>query len=145
MSRRIIAVAYVLVVASVANAQDFEIETAMYRGDPDEKPKPLSSTRTQTKSGQQISLSVGDGPLNTKFPEARDVRLMVRATKDGSVIVDATFHLAEYVGPNNDRQPSASATTTSSIIRPGEIVKVEILSNARTRNWVEITVRKSKQ
>jgi hypothetical protein len=132
---------------STAQAQDFEVDCTLFNGDPNEKPKGVACPRMETRAGQEGSVLVG-GRIQIggrAFTVGRQVRVTAAAAKGGGIQVDATLALAEVIGPNNARQQSVTQVSTSAIIQPGGTMKVELVSDAKEKQWVEITVRKAKR
>jgi|SRR5262245_5701360 len=138
--------AAVLVLVSPASAQEFDIDCALFRGDPKARPKPVALPRMETRTGQEGSVFVG-GQIETvgsMFTVGRSVRVTATAAKGGTIQVDATFALAEVIGPNNAPQSSQAMTKTSSIVQSGATIRIE-LNGEREKHWVEITVSEARR
>jgi Bacterial type II and III secretion system protein len=154
MDHRILAVASVLVVGGLANAQYFEVEPVMYRGDPKGSQdagtiKKVAAPLIVIKSGEKGSLLVGGSvPIQTPngitfVPVGRQVHVATKAVDGGGIKVEATFEHSELAakGP----QVTRTETTTTATIQSGGSLRLELGEDPKDLHWVEITVRKAKR
>lgn len=152
MSRRILAVASVLLFGSLARAQHFEIEPVVYRGDPKGSKeagtlKQVAAPSLVAKSGESASLLVGGQILigQQKVPVGRQVHVTATEIKDGAIRVEAVFELGEVTGRGATPQVTNTKTQTTATIQSGGSLRLELGKDPKDLHWVEITVRKAKR
>lgn len=148
MFGQLLAVGIVLSMGNRTQAQVFEIETVMYRGDPSGSRKAgtlkiVSAPTIVSRSGERGSLLVG-GSVPIRTPDGvafvdvgRQVHVIATAVDGGGIKVEATSRHIEVAG----KGPQISTAAT---IQPGGKVRIELGKDPKDLLWAEITVRKAK-